>query len=61
MRPKSVADEQRQLALALELSKRHVAAEAEVKYGSDRQSRVGNRILFYSVFIFLEKLRQQLK
>ena len=43
MRPKSVADEQRQLALALELSKRHAAAEAELTNGGSRGrgSRVG--------------------
>lgn len=43
MRPKSVADEQRQLALALELSKRHAAGEAERTNGGSRGkgSRVG--------------------
>ena len=45
MRPKSVADEQRQLALALELSKREIAA------GGRRSSRVGTRIL-YLCFVF---------
>lgn len=45
MRPKSVADERRQLALALELSKREIAA------GGRRSSRVGTRIL-YLCFVF---------
>lgn len=59
MRPKSVADEQRQLALAIEFSKRHAVAEAE----ATRQSRVGSRtlVLFCISFIFTKKLRQQPK
>lgn len=62
MRPKSVVDEQRQLALALELSKQHAATVAEEKKGSGRRkSRVGTRILFYFVFLFTEKLRHQPK
>lgn len=45
MRPKSVADERRQLALALELSKREMAA------GGRRSSRVGTRILYFALFL----------
>ena len=57
MRPKSVADEQRQLALAIKLSKRHRAEDTR------RGSRVGIRVflLFCFVFVSLCLLRQQPK
>lgn len=54
MRPKSVADERRQLALALELSKREIAA------GGRRSSRVGTRICIFALCLLVAfKLRQQ--
>ncbi len=62
MRPKSLAEEQRQLALALELSKRQAAAAAELTKGGGRDSRVGIRtVTLFHFMISRRKLRQQPK